>query len=247
MTNDERKHKLAEIGEKEYNDVITTGSGGVFLRQGGRFTRYSPTTAKYLGGLLIGTSDMARKGQQCPATCPPEERRNLGPYEVFATTTGVCLREGDCYENYSLEDAHDLGELLIRGGVEGERRAKIREMEIAEQVRYRSRKGGQRIRATAANPVEIPESDSGYVLIVHREGFKSTHVHFRYSREVVEAAKRRLEEREDVVRVVVEPAASYQERMDREPLERQAHDDWGGPIQVLRAPLITTLAELDEE
>jgi hypothetical protein len=106
---------LAEKQAKEpYNDVITTASGGVFVRQGVRFTHYSPTEARYIGDLLIRTSDAARKGQLRLAECPEAHARDLGPWEVFATTTGVCLREGDSYESYSFDDAHELGELLIR-------------------------------------------------------------------------------------------------------------------------------------
>jgi hypothetical protein len=91
--------------------------------------------------------------------------------------------------------------------------------------------------------VEIPES--GYVLIVFREGFKSTEVHGRYAGNVVEEAKRRQEAREDVTRVEVEIAASFQREAEEAPPRKRAHDEWGFPINVMQFPLITNRSELD--
>jgi hypothetical protein len=130
---------LAEKQAKEpYNDVITTGSGSVFLRQGARFSHYSPTEAKYIGDLLIQTSDTAKKGPLGLAECPEAHERNLGPREVVATTTGVCLREGDSYESYSFGDAQELGELLIRGAEVG-KAASRRETERTKATGYRAK------------------------------------------------------------------------------------------------------------
>jgi hypothetical protein len=84
-------------------------------------------------------------------------------------------------------------------------------------------------------------AESGYVLIVHRKGFRSTEVHGRYSHDVLEEAKRRLERREDVQRVVIEDADAFQAREDdgseHRPWYARLHDDFGEPVNVLDFPL----------
>src|SRR5215831_991034 len=83
----------------------------------------------------------------------------------------------------------------------------------------------------------------GYVLIVHRKGFRSTEVHGRFSREIVEESARRVKQRDDVTRVVIEGAVSFQQRTERESDERRPHDDWGFQINGLQSPLMNTLPE----
>jgi hypothetical protein len=91
--------------------------------------------------------------------------------------------------------------------------------------------------------IDIPESDSGYVLHIRRRGFKSNWVAYRYSREVVEEAKKQFEQEDGVVEVTIIPAAAWQKEQDSKPPELQAHDDWDRPTNAMAAPLITTLEE----
>jgi hypothetical protein len=87
-------------------------------------------------------------------------------------------------------------------------------------------------------------AESGYVLIVHRNGFRSTEVHGRYSHYVVDEAVRRLKLREDVQRVIVEDAESFQRFEVAQPDNRRLHDGWGQPVDVLVFPIITGLKPL---
>jgi hypothetical protein len=92
---------------------------------------------------------------------------------------------------------------------------------------------------------------SGYVLIVHRKGYRSTHVHGRYSHDIVEEAKRRLEQRDEydeIKRIEIQDAEAFQahedDQLEHRPWHDRLHDDWGQPLNVLDFPLMTTLKEL---
>jgi hypothetical protein len=92
-------------------------------------------------------------------------------------------------------------------------------------------------------------AESGYVLIVHRKGYRSTHVHGRYGQDVVEEAKRRLVERDEydeIQRIEVQDAEAFQAHEENEPvLLNRLHDDWGQLINVLRDfSLITALDQI---
>jgi hypothetical protein len=84
--------------------------------------------------------------------------------------------------------------------------------------------------------------DPGFVLIVYRKAFTRREVRGRFTRATADEAKRRLELRDDVGLVVVEPADRFQARMDQ--ARHYPTDSWGQAVNVMHRPLIESLPEV---
>jgi hypothetical protein len=86
-------------------------------------------------------------------------------------------------------------------------------------------------------------AESGYVLIVYRTPFKSSEVRGRYTRSIVEEAKKRIEQWDDVQRVVIEEAFEFQARAEQK--RKCPRDDWGFAVNVMQFPLVDWLPKVE--
>jgi hypothetical protein len=87
--------------------------------------------------------------------------------------------------------------------------------------------------------------DPGFVLVVYWEPFRRREVRGRFTRAIADEAKRRLEQCDDVLLVVVEAADRFQARMDQ--TRHYPTDSCGRPVNVMHRPLIKSLPEVKTE